>query len=84
MRKLSMAGKWTWASSVKVVTDGVSVPWFVPLSPLVFWSSVPSSMVMTSGQRISAVSHLAEFAREGRRVRQGVHSLSLPVYQHLG
>lgn len=36
MRKVSVVAKWTWASSVIVVTDGVSVPRFVPLSPLVF------------------------------------------------
>lgn len=36
-------------------------------------------MVMASGQRISAISRLVAFAHEGRRVRQGVHPLSLPV-----
>lgn len=83
MRKVNVAAKWTWASSVIVMTDGVSVPRFVPLSPLVFcafqhgdglWAKVLCHLV----------SRLVEFAPEDRRVRQGVHSLSLPVYQHLG
>lgn len=64
-----------------VVTDGVSVPRF---DSLILWSSVPSSIVTASGKRASAVSGLVDFAHEGRRVREGVDSLSLPAYHHLG
>lgn len=65
-RKVSVITKGKGALSVRVMTDGVSVPRFVPR---VLRFSGPPTVVKTSEPRISAISGLAEFDHGGRRVR---------------